>query len=51
MEYYVLTVKLSTGANKYLVVRHDDSGVLVIYDKWDELTGALSQVEYKNSGK
>ncbi len=53
MEYYVLTVKVATGADKHLVVRLDGDksgtfGTLVVSDQWDELTGALAMCEYLN---
>ena len=48
MTYYVMTVKLATGADKYLVMREQPEGWLVVYDKWDELTGALAMCEYLN---
>ncbi len=52
MEYYVLMVKVATGANKYLVVFQDDTtGALVVYDKWDDEVGALAMAEYLNRGK
>lgn len=47
-EYYVLTVKKATGANKYLVVAHAHDGRLVVYDKYDDLTAALLKVESLN---
>jgi hypothetical protein len=47
-EYYVMTVKVSTGADKFLVVCDSDKHGLVVYDKWDDLKGALDTAEYLN---
>jgi hypothetical protein len=49
-EYYVMTVKQSTGADKYLVICEVRNMGLVIYDKWDTLKGALNAAEILNRG-
>ena len=48
-DYYVLMVKKATGHPKYLVVFHDVfTGCLVIWNKWDDETAALLDVERLN---
>jgi hypothetical protein len=49
-EYYVMTVKVATGADKFLVVYDSDEHGLVVYDKWDELKPALALAESLNRG-
>jgi hypothetical protein len=47
-EYYVMTVKVATGADKFLVVFDHDEHGLMIYDMWDNLKGALAAAESLN---
>jgi hypothetical protein len=47
-EYYVMTVQVATGADKFLVVFEMPNSGLVVWDKWDNLKGALAQVELLN---
>jgi hypothetical protein len=49
-EYYVMTVKVASGADKFLVVCEMPNIGLVIYDKWDHLKGALAAAESLNKG-
>jgi hypothetical protein len=49
-EYYVMTVKVASGADKFLVVYEPPGHGLVIYDKWDELKPALALAEHLNKG-
>lgn len=51
MEYFVMTVTLSTRAIKYLVVYEDkDNGALMVYTKFDDELEALAMAEYLNRG-
>jgi hypothetical protein len=47
-EYYVMTVKVASGADKFLVVFDHDEHGLMIYDRWDNLKGALAAAESLN---
>jgi hypothetical protein len=49
-EYYVMTVKVASGADKFLVVCEMENYGLVIYDKWDTLKGALNAADVLNRG-
>ncbi len=47
-EYYVIQVKVATGATKYLVVFEHETAGLIIYDKYDDEAGALAEADSLN---
>ena len=47
-EFYVMQMKGATGAYKYLVIRVENTGTLIVYERFDVEQMALNHASYLN---